>query len=151
MVSVPRWLHVGMSIKRWLVLLVVGIALLSLSAGYVLRAVYSLDVRFPSWVGVLTLQFLGREVRGSLFLVCGTILTTVALLRLNRTVINALLPRGHAPVVDLLYRQRHLRRGPKVVAIGGGNGLSVLLSGLKRPTGNLPAVVAGAHDWGGSR
>ena len=146
----PCWLHVGMSIKRWLVLLVVGITLLSLSAGYFLRALYSLDVRFPSWVGVLTLQFLGREVRGSLFLVSGAILTTVALLRLNRTVINALLPRGHAPVVDLLYRQRHLRRGPKVVAIGGGTGLSVLLSGLKRHTGNLTAIVTVADDGGSS-
>src|SRR5919199_2449961 len=150
MVSVPRWLHVGMSIKRWLVLLVVGITLLSLSAGYFLHALYSLDFRFPSWVGVLTLQFLGREVRGSLFLVSGAILTAVALLRLNRTLINALLPRGHAPVVDLLYRQRHLRRGPKVVAIGGGTGLSVLLSGLKRHTGNLTAVVTVADDGGSS-
>jgi len=101
----PRWLHVGMSIKRWLVLLVVGITLLSLSAGYFLHALYSLDVRFPYWVGVLTLQFLGREVRGSLFLVSGALLTTLALLRLNRTVISALLPRGQARVIDLLDRR----------------------------------------------
>ena len=96
------------------------------------------------------MQFLDREVRGGLFLVLGAVLTGIALLRLNRTVINALLPRGNARVVDLLYQQRHLKRGPKIVAIGGGTGLSILLSGLKRHTGNLTAIVTVADDGGSS-
>ena len=148
--SVPRWLHLGMSIKRWLVLLIAGITLLALSAGYFLRWLYSADFRWPGWVGDLTLQFIPRELRGSLFLILGLIITIVALVRLNGTVINALLPRGTARVVDLLYQKRQLRRGPKVVAIGGGTGLSVLLSGLKRHTGNLTAIVTVADDGGSS-
>lgn len=40
--------------------------------------------------------------------------------------------------------------GPKVVAIGGGTGLSVLLRGLKRYTGNITAIVTVADDGGGS-
>ena len=64
MVSVPRWLHLGMSIKRWLAILLIGITLLSLGAGYFLHALYSAGIRFPSWAYYLTLQFLGREVRG---------------------------------------------------------------------------------------
>src|SRR5690349_4731412 len=110
----PRWLHIGMSIKRWLVLLAVGITLISLSAGYFLRALYSSHFTFPYWVYLLTLQFLDRAVRGGLFLTCGAVLTALALIRLNRTVINALLPRGNARVVDLLYQKRQRRRGPKV-------------------------------------
>src|SRR5919204_558244 len=121
MVSMPRWLHVGMSIKRWLVLLIVGITLLSLSAGYFLHALYSLDFRFPSWVGVLTLQFLGREVRGSLFLVSGAILTAVALLRLNRTLISALL-------------QYRFREGS---GLGGHNLGNLLLAAMADITGNF--------------
>src|SRR5437588_250616 len=80
----------------------------------------------------LALQFLGREVRGGLFLALGVVLTTVALVRLNRTVIAALLPQGNARIVDQLYQKRQLSRGPKVVAIGGGTGLSILLAGLKQ-------------------
>lgn len=40
--------------------------------------------------------------------------------------------------------------GPKVVAIGGGNGLSTMLRGLKSHTCNLTAIVTVADDGGGS-
>jgi uncharacterized cofD-like protein len=139
-----------MSIKRWLVLLVVGITLLALSAGYFLKFLYSNEFHWPAWVGSLTLQFLDREVRGTIFLVLGAVLTGIALLRLNRTVIHALLPRGNARVVDLLYQQRQLKRGPRIVAIGGGTGLSILLSGLKAHTAHLTAIVTVADDGGSS-
>jgi len=43
-----------------------------------------------------------------------------------------------------------LDRGPKVVAIGGGTGLSVLLRGLKKYTSNITAIVTVADDGGGS-
>lgn len=41
-------------------------------------------------------------------------------------------------------------KGPKVVAIGGGTGLSTMLRGLKKFTRNLTAVVTVADDGGGS-
>jgi uncharacterized cofD-like protein len=41
-------------------------------------------------------------------------------------------------------------RGPRVVAIGGGTGLSVLLRGLKELTNNITAVVTVADDGGSS-
>jgi len=43
-----------------------------------------------------------------------------------------------------------LDKGPKVVAIGGGTGLSVLLRGLKEYTSNITAIVTVADDGGGS-
>lgn len=148
--SMPRWLHLGMSIKRWLVLLIVGITLLALSAGYFAKWLYETPFHFPHWVAVVTLQGLGREVRGALFLALGVTVTTIALMRLNRTVINALLPRGEARVVDLIYQKRQRQRGPRIVAIGGGTGLSVLLAGLKEHTDKLTAIVTVADDGGSS-
>ena len=47
-------------------------------------------------------------------------------------------------------RSEKLDRGPKVVAIGGGTGLSVLLRGLKEYTSNITAIVTVADDGGGS-
>ena len=41
-------------------------------------------------------------------------------------------------------------RGPKIVVIGGGTGLSTMLRGLKRYTKNLTAIVTVADDGGGS-
>jgi len=43
-----------------------------------------------------------------------------------------------------------LSEGPKIVVIGGGTGLSVLLSGLKEYTTNITAIVTVADDGGGS-
>ena len=43
-----------------------------------------------------------------------------------------------------------LARGPRIVAIGGGTGQSVLLSGLKEHSSNLTAVVTVADDGGSS-
>lgn len=43
-----------------------------------------------------------------------------------------------------------LRRGPKIVAIGGGTGLSTMLRGLKTQTNALTAIVTVADDGGGS-
>ena len=43
-----------------------------------------------------------------------------------------------------------LARGPRVVAVGGGNGLAALLRGLKSHTSNLTAVVTMADDGGSS-
>lgn len=43
-----------------------------------------------------------------------------------------------------------LSGGPKIVAIGGGNGLSTMLRGLKSHTRNLTAIVTVADDGGGS-
>ena len=42
------------------------------------------------------------------------------------------------------------RSGPKIVAIGGGTGLSTMLRGLKKKTANLTAIVAVSDNGGGS-
>ena len=51
--------------------------------------------------------------------------------------------------VSLPERQQW-EHGPKIVAIGGGTGLSTMLRGLKKYTKNLTAVVTVADDGGGS-
>ena len=45
---------------------------------------------------------------------------------------------------------RQWERGPKIVAIGGGTGLSTMLRGLKKYTQNLTAIVTVADNGGGS-
>jgi uncharacterized cofD-like protein len=53
-------------------------------------------------------------------------------------------------VVETVAEHRRLERGPVVVAIGGGTGLSTLLRGLKHKTSNLVAIVTMADDGGSS-
>ena len=49
-----------------------------------------------------------------------------------------------------MVRNSRWENGPKVVAIGGGTGLSTMLRGLKNRTKNLTAIVTVADDGGGS-
>lgn len=51
---------------------------------------------------------------------------------------------------SLLHEKRILIKGPKIVAIGGGTGLSTMLRGLKEYSSNITTVVTVADDGGGS-
>ena len=145
-----KWLYPGMHVKRWFGLLSVGITLISLGVAYLMVHMYR-EQPFPEFVAYLTLQFVDRPLRGALFIASGLLVASLALMRLNKSLLSALLPAGMEDnIVDIVYQRRHLRQGPRVVAIGGGTGLSTLLRGLKEYTGNLTAIVTVADDGGSS-
>ena len=68
--------------------------------------------------------------------------------RVIRVLLGPFTESAEEPLVDLVYRRRLLARGPRIVAIGGGTGLSTLLRGLKEHTANLTAIVSVADDGG---
>ncbi len=138
-----------MRIKRWLLLMTVGLVSLSLGLGYMLVQVYRTQP-FPDFVGDLTLQFIDRPIRGLIFMLIGAILTLVAFWRLNESLLSAVMPDGHNNLVDIVYNHRQRKRGPKIVVIGGGTGLSTLLRGIKEYTTNVTAIVTVADDGGSS-
>jgi uncharacterized cofD-like protein len=148
--SYLKWLYPGMHVKRWLVLLLFGITFIALGVAYFLTNVYRTQP-FPEWTYYVTLQFIPRAVRGLLFVLIGVGTIGTALVQLNRSLLSPFRTGAHQRgLVDLIYEHRYLARGPKVVAIGGGHGLSTLLRGLKQYTGNLTAVVTVADDGGSS-
>ncbi len=144
-----KWFYPGMHVKRWLLLLLVGITVISLGIAYVMVEFYR-NQPFPEFVSYLTLQFIPRWLRGVIFIVFGVGAAGLAILQFNRSLLSAFVPPGKENIVDIIYQHRYLRRGPKIVAIGGGTGLSTLLRGLKEYTGNLTAVVTVADDGGSS-
>jgi uncharacterized cofD-like protein len=147
--SMLKWLYPGMRIKRWLGLLVLGVVILSLGFGYMLVQVYRTQP-FPDYVGSLTLQFIDRPIRGLIFMAAGIAVTVAALWKLNDSLLSAVMPDGHNNLVDIVYNQRQRKRGPKIVTIGGGTGLSTLLRGIKEYTTNVTAIVTVADDGGSS-
>ena len=148
--SFGKWFIPGMHIKRWLLLLLLGVAVMGLGFGYFLREAYT-SYTFPSEVYYLTLQFLPRYARGALFVGMSATIILFAIWQLNRSLLSAFLrPGSDESLVNIIYNHRYLQRGPKVVAIGGGTGLSTLLRGLKEHTGNLTAIVTVADDGGSS-
>ena len=148
--QVVKWLYIGLHIKRWLVLLLVGVVFMGLGFAYLLREVY-VSYTFPEWVATATLQFVPRWARGLLFISIASVLSVLAVWRLNRSMVSAVLPDSQqGQVMDLIYQARTAQRGPRIVAIGGGTGLSNLLRGLKQYSANLTAIVTVADDGGSS-
>jgi len=96
-----------------------------------------------------SLSFLPRVIRVLIFAGLGVGLVTYGILRLNRSLLRPFIQPGRA-VVDELTSFSQLERGPRIVAIGGGHGLSTLLRGLKTYTRKLTAIVTVADDGGSS-
>jgi uncharacterized cofD-like protein len=144
-----RWLVPGMRVKRWIAVLIAGITLIGLGGAYLLRDLYAVRSEIP-WFYYVTLQFIPRWGRGLIFSVVGLAAVTLGLVRLYQALMAPFVRPGDARVVDALYRRRQRQRGPKVVAIGGGTGLSVLLRGLKEYTDHITAIVTVADDGGSS-
>ena len=147
---VVRWFTPGLHVKRWLVLLMVGMVLISLGIGYALANVYRSGVSLPHIFYYLTLQFWPRYVRGALFGALGLTIILFALYKLTQSVLGPFLPGRDRALSEIIYNYRFLQKGPRVVALGGGTGLSTLLRGLKKYTGNLTAIVTVADDGGSS-
>lgn len=146
--SALTWLLPGMHIKRWLLLLLMGIVLMGLGIAYLLKEAY-LTYTFPGELYYLTLQFFPRWARGLLFMSLALGTVGVAVWKLNESLLYAFIrPRGDESMAQAIYNRRMLDRGPRVVAIGGGTGLSMLLRGLKQHTSNLTAIVTVADDGG---
>lgn len=144
-----KWLYLGMHVKRWLLLLTMGIAIIGLGLSYLLKNIYY-TWAFPAAFYYLTLQFVPRMIRALLFGVLGISIVALAVVKLNQSILDAFRSPGESSLVDVVYQHWYRSRGPKVVAIGGGTGLSTLLRGLKVHTSNITAIVSVADDGGSS-
>ncbi|MFZ4509011.1 MAG: gluconeogenesis factor YvcK family protein [Fimbriimonas sp.] len=65
-------------------------------------------------------------------------------------IVDTLNPGLKSGKVDIYLRKRQLSKGPRIVAIGGGTGLSTLLRGLKQHSSNITAIVTVTDDGGSS-
>src|SRR3989338_169571 len=119
-----------MRVKRWVFLCCFGVILCSM--GFVLT--------------VMEVQ----KTSGSLIVLLGVGIVAISIRKIIKSVVTVLLPQRENELVNIMYQKRYLERGHKIVVIGGGSGLAVLLHGLKQLTSNITAVVTVADDGGSS-
>ncbi len=145
----------GIGVKRWA--LVVGAGILLISAGVALIV----NVKLLGWLEVVLYQsarslivltggVLAPTVLGAILILGGLGVVFLGLQGTIRSIAGAFLPKGDPRLVEVLQHHRQRQRGPRIVVVGGGTGLSTLLRGLKRYTTNLTAVVTVFDDGGSS-
>ena len=152
-VKMPKdaiWLVPGLRIKRWFALSIIGSTLAVVGATFL----FKLE---PLYYIVKTAKELFHVVPpepvGALFIFVGAVLFILAWKKTNITMMetdSADEKRKRQSMGEVLYRRMKLDHGPKIVAIGGGTGLSMLLRGIKKITNNITAVVTVGDDGGSS-
>lgn len=144
-----KWLYPGLRVKRWLLLALLGVIIASWGLALILEARW--------WT---FLFFIGRffeehyfsygsvNIVGVFLIIVGLAVISFSLRKGAISVLNVIIPHNESRLVEIIYEKRQLKRGPKVVVLGGGTGLAVLLRGLKNYTSNITALVTVTDDGG---
>ncbi len=141
--SLFKWLLPGMGVKRWILSLAIG--LLFFSVGLMLLTANKTALFLElSLQNVLQDNF-GLNISSTfidiLMLIIGLLVMCWSACRVFTVIYKTKQPHDDRALVDLMYERRQLSHGLKIVAVGGGTGLSTLLRGLKRYTSNITAMM----------
>ncbi len=146
--NIWKWLYPGIKLKRWIFLLLLGLIVVNLGLLIIFSSYFleffqgeiSLWLRFLSGPAFPASLLLGLGIVGlGLFLVIMAIKQTIS--RISRE---------EDELVENFYQEEKLKKGSRVVALGGGTGLANFLRGIKFYTSNVTAVVTVADDGGSS-
>ena len=136
-----QWFKPSAKIKRWILMVLVGIIFLCYAISRIL-------------VSGETLTFL-QVSKIIITFVIGFTLSVIGLIFLNKRTLELLIEstdtrmenKKNVNVQSLIFNKKVYDQGPKIVVIGGGNGLNTILEGMKKYTDNLTAIVA-VSDYG---
>lgn len=137
-----KWFQSSSKMKRWMFLIVIGIILACYGISEIL---VSKDMSF-------TFGELGKII---ITFVIGFLAIVIGLVGLNKRTLEVLVEstdermenRKNVNVKSLIFNKTVYDQGPNIVVIGGGTGLNTVLSGLKKYTNNLTAIVS-VSDYG---
>ena len=139
-----KWLMPGLQVKRWFALIFLGAVMMTLGVlilfdikpiFYTMEFIRKVAMNLSTeWIAFAIVMF-------------GAGVFFKGWQKTNISIIDGI---DNQSLLENLYRRRKLNRGPKVVAVGGGTGLSMLLKGIKNITNNITAVVTVGDDGGSS-
>ena len=138
---ITDWLKPGIKVKRWIAFGLLGILLIAFGftelvnkrAYYVYYKIFYL---FLNLTGIFVIYVAVTEVMKSVIMLMSTGYVKLSL--------------DSRKIESLIGEKRLLVKGPKIVGIGGGTGLSTMLRGLKYYTSNITAIVTVGDNGGGS-
>ena len=141
------WLLPGLEVKRWFALIFLGSLLITIGLMILfnLRPVYFI-MEFIRKIAMTV----PTDILSVVITVIGAFLFFKGWQKTNLSILDLHNGKEESTLLETLYTRRKLNRGPKIVAVGGGTGLSMLLKGIKKITNNITAVVTVGDDGGSS-
>lgn len=141
------WLVPGLQVKRWFALIFVGAVLMTVG----ILILFDLQ---PIYNTMKFIQNIATKISTE-WLAFGIVMFGAAIFfkgwqKTNLSIMDIEEDKNNDVLLENLYKRRKLNRGPRIVAVGGGTGLSMLLSGAKNITNNLTAIVSVGDDGGSS-
>jgi uncharacterized cofD-like protein len=139
--KISDWIKPGVKIKRWFFFGLFGVLLIAFGfTELAVRRMYDYYYK---------IFYIFLNITGVLVIVMSIIEGLKSVIALNnKGYIH--LSLDSRKIENLIDEKRLLVKGPKIVVVGGGTGLSTMLRGLKYYTSNITAIVTVADDGGGS-
>ncbi len=137
-------------LKRWFGFAVIGLFVIAFGVALIVKAHPVTLIANGIW-GLLSLMadIMPPVASGIVAIVAGSFFLIFAFFSAGKQVLTSVAP-DETSLLDTLDRHHMEGRGIKIVAIGGGTGLSNMICGLKTLTSNITAVVTVADDGGSS-
>jgi uncharacterized cofD-like protein len=148
-----KWLYPGIRVKRAIPFMALGIIVMLFGLAYLLpeltepfgRLFLRTEGSAPRYWGYWVLRGIGIG-----FLLVGYVFIVYGVRQIGREVARVISPSYEPKLGDVMHRRSVLAAGIRIVALGGGTGLSTLLRGVKEHTSNITAVVTVTDDGGSS-
>ncbi len=148
-----QWLYPGLNIKRWMLLFSIGLMILTFGVALIMnyQVFGQMEEEILRLLYVLTgtYSYTFLAMAGAFLIFAGVCCMLLAIRKLVKSFLNLIAPNEEG-VSHQIASRIELSRGIRVVVIGGGHGLSMLLRGLKTRTSNISAIVTVADDGGSS-
>ena len=131
------WLKPGIYIKRWIIIGIIGGFLICIGIYPYISAFLNENLNSKNFYFVI--------------LCAGILIVAVSVWKAICSLLSLLEISNATELLSYKLREKdRLERGSKIVVIGGGTGLSVILRGIKKLTSNITVVVTTMDDGGGS-
>ncbi len=138
--GIIQWFKSSAKMKRWILLILVGMVLICFGIAEIIN---KKQMTFQE-VALVVITF-----------VAGFITIVIGLIYLNKRTLEVLIEstddrmndRKNVNIKSLIFNKKVYNQGPNIVVIGGGTGLNTVLTGLKKYTDNLTAIVT-VSDYG---
>ena len=135
MKGLHEWLKNSSKMKRWILLILIGVVLVSYGIASIITS-----------NNAITFKHAAKII---LFFTLGFTSVILGLIYLNKRTMELFVEatddrisgRKKVNINSLIFNKNIYEQGPNIVVIGGGSGLNTILDGLKRYTSNITAIV----------